>query len=534
MPTASIWGGALAFALLTGACGALDWDTSGFEQLGGKAPRAIDLPGTELGTVADFTPIAALGKRGTLSAIAGVTGQGKVQVISASDGESCTAFTLSVANPARHLPAALEHLLAVQQERDADGRGTLRVFDDRCKEVTTPLPHARPVSGSERLVPLRLLIESEGDLVALAAADEQLDVVDREVSFVAITATHVVSVAQGELVVRDLALRQRARHGRAVSEVVLVAGGSRIAYVDGGRLLWLAEPEAEPQRVSEDACGVSVADGTRVPGGPRYLSYFSPCAESRLEVFDHVATTRTEIGVASESRAVVHARDGDVVTFYLAPAEDSETERSIWVRSRDGAAELVPGTALVLGLASADGVTVWNGTKGAPLQRWSHTGVSPLFDAVDAFEAGSYPERALLGDGRLLQLEGRERPRELARGATSTGRGGGTASLFFSDVDGEVGALRLLQADRDAVEAVADRVHLPSASFWYTGQSLFFHRNHDTGTGIGDLCMRLLENGDTFCEPDVRDFRVMIRPERGVVLTKGVGDEQRLFWAAVE
>jgi hypothetical protein len=151
-----------------------------------------------------------------------------------------------------------------------------------------------------------------------------------------------------------------------------------------------------------------------------------------------------------------------------------------------------------------------------------------------AFEAESYPERALLADGRLLQLEGVARSRELATGAISVGRGSASASVFFADVEDHVASLRLLRADHGAVEPVADGVHVPSASFWFTGQSLFYHANFDVASATGDLCMRLVQSGDTYCEPDVSDFGVMIRPERGVALTKRVGDQVRLFWAEVD
>jgi hypothetical protein len=132
-----------------------------------------------------------------------------------------------------------------------------------------------------------------------------------------------------------------------------------------------------------------------------------------------------------------------------------------------------------------------------------------------------------------MRLEGADRPSKLVDGAASPGRGSPSASIFFGAEEAGTGSLRLIRVENGEVERVAEQVHVPSASFWFTGQSLFYVQQYDEA-GWGELCMRLLSNGDTFCEAAVLDWRVMIRPERGVALTKQIGSEVRLFWAEVE
>lgn len=521
--------------LSVSACGAFE-DMSGFEQLAGKAPRDIDLPGVDLGEVGNFIPTRALGRDGSLVAIAGVTDRGKVRVVRADGQGSCTATTLPEgAHPGRHVPAALEDLLVVLDDRNAEGRGTLHVYDSECREVRSPLPSARPVAGSERLVPFRLLLERESDLVALDVNTRALEVVDRDVSFVTVTGEHVVTVSGGELVWRDFALDGVARQGSAVSEVVLVAGG-KTAFQDDGRLRLVDSPGGKAVTLEPDACGIALADGPTRPGsgGARYLSYFAPCAASNLVVYDHVAERRYELGTALASRAVVHTVDDQAVAFFSAASSDDAAEGSLWVRfGADPPLEIGPGELAGVGLLVDGEISIWPGPREGPLLRWSKNGISPVRNSVVAFEARSYPERALLADGRLLQLEGVARSRELATGATSVGRGTATASIVFANVEDQVASLRLLRADHGVVEPVADGVYVPSASFWFTGQSLFYHADFDVATASGDLCMRLVQSGDTYCEPDVREFGVMIRPERGVALTKRVGGQLRLFWAEV-
>jgi hypothetical protein len=169
------------------------------------------------------------------------------------------------------------------------------------------------------------------------------------------------------------------------------------------------------------------------------------------------------------------------------------------------------------------------------LVEWSFDGdVELLHSDVLDFEVQSFPQRVLVGTeqkGTLFSLETTDEE-ELASGSLWLGRGNGRTSLFATQVRDNVGSLKLVTAEPLAIQEVDEDVHLSSANFWFTGETLFYLRNYDGE--LGELCMRVLNGADTYCEEDVESFRVLNRPKRGVAYVKAIGSSRRLFWSVVQ
>jgi hypothetical protein len=101
-------------------------------------------------------------------------------------------------------------------------------------------------------------------------------------------------------------------------------------------------------------------------------------------------------------------------------------------------------------------------------------------------------------------------------------------------MDDDVGDLKLFTADAGRATKIGEGVQLSTAALAYSSESVFFVQDYDTQTGAGELCMRVVRNGDTFCEPGVLAHHALFRPGRGVAYVKQVAGGARLFWARVE
>ncbi len=527
-------------------------DFSGLKEMAGKEPTGVDFPGEELGPVTGFHPLHVLGRNGKLKAIAGYDDGGSVLVVPADRTEPCTVFAIPAdASASRHVPGVLEDMLAVLDSVDTSGLGTLSLYDPRCQKIGTEFANARLVSRSERLVPLRMLIvENTDELVAVDADDRERRLIDRDVGMVQVLAERVVVQAGGQLVIRDMALKESARHGSDVTEATVGRDSKGIAYIDGGRLHFLDNPDGEARALDDDACGLGFADEASrdEDNTPRFLSYYSPCEEGHLVVYDLQRDVRSEVGLASSSRAEARELDagGEGVTavFYEEQlAEDAGTPTVLSV-ALEGEEPVVLGPSSLndVGRASEAGVTVWldSGGEDSRIARVSAADgvrVDDLLGDVVGFEVNAFPERALVrGDGAgtsLVVIEGNSQPTVVAEGSPTVGRGSGTRMVYGSDADGDVGTLNLLEEGERTVE-IADRVAISTAGFAFSGESLLYIENFDATQLIGDLCMRIIRNGDTYCQTDVAEYRAAIRPKRAVVYVKAVGRGARLFWAPVQ
>ena len=538
--------GAGLMLALTAGCHTDGCDTSGFRELAVKDPRGIDFPGQKIGDVGSFVPERALGKNGELVAIAGHDDAGQVVVVSAHTGRSCFLETSSEGeNSSQVIAGALEDMLVTLESEDDAGLGRLRLYDSDCGQIGEPFEAARPVSKTERLMPIRLLlIANEDELVAVNPETRAATVVDDDVVWVSLTDERALVHAGGQLVVRNMALGEMRRLGEQVSEVVVDAKRGAVAYVDGGRLVFMADPDASPSDLDESACEVSFADQAFRPGdtAARFVSYRPSCDSPDLVAYDVKERRRYELGPARSSRAEVRALSSESIAVFFEAASDAQDE-PLLVVSREGTDNLNLGSSTLAQVGrSLDGtVNVWVDAETDQSRVVNYSGSEDLetvLTKVTGFEVASFPERALVeqpdSTRSLIALEGNEEPTVVAEGALDVGVGDPGASLFGENVNDGVGDLRMSLADDGRPTTIGEAVHLSTAEFAYTTQSVFFIQEYDAQAGVGELCMRVVRNGDTFCEPGVVSYTVLIRPGRAVAYVKQSAGGMRLFLARVE
>jgi hypothetical protein len=522
------------------------FDRSGWDQMTDDGPRYVDFPGIDLGKAGSFRPFLALGVQGRVTAVAGADASGQVEVVSVEDRSVCTALTLPDASePDPLLPIAIEDTFAVFESRDESGSGTLHLVNADCKERVAALPGARVVALTDRLVPPRLLVLSQdSELLAFDPATGKSSTVDSGVTAASVTFKNVHELAANRVIVRDVALKHPRSFGANVSELTVDTSSNDAAYVDEGSLYLVKSGATSAKHLDDDVCQVRFANPhpRDEKGDSRYLSYWSPCADQILTVYDTTKAKRISVGPSQSSEAAVRSVQSDdgqqAAIFYMS----SESEGTVWVSvSGAPATALGPSSLADIGRGSSDGVYLWLYDEAqSRLVRWASDGsVTEIATGVVSFESGSFPERVLLeapdtGERSLLVVEGVKQPTIVSSAHPTIGRGSYKGSLFGEAVEGDVGTLRLITPPKAKIVKIDERVYLRNAEFAYAGDASIYLRKYDADAGAGELCVRATATADKYCEPGVLDFFSVKLPERGLVYIKKRSGERHLYWSAID
>jgi hypothetical protein len=402
---------------------------------------------------------------------------GKVQRYYTQQPRSGSKYVLGSPSPAR---------IALFDGIDEHGFGTLSFADIDCKRTDLTVPDLE--SGTLlRIYPpdleqLLLGVRDRERTVSLVDPwkDGLLEVA-RNVDNVWPTDNAAWFLEDGELVKRDLSGRERRRFGKQVTSFTQLGSDSEFAYVDGGTLF--VEHSGKRTELAHDLCdtlgAVRALDGF-IPGA---LAFYSPCDARRLTIVPAVGkpfaydllvrdyfAQRGQLFVVTSSdtsttiRTAVAHDPGKLLTWVELPPMQIQ---SIWpVRS---------GRWLVLGQEPDESWALWRATDAIPSAE-PQTVVSGADSIVNAQRAVAW-----LRDGKL------------------TVRDQSADATFMQD---------------DAVGRF---------SFVFPGQSLAvtYLTNIDPMTGLGRLELRFL-NGDSFTlAREVREYREVWWPERGILYARG-------------
>jgi hypothetical protein len=507
-------------------------------------PGFVQFPGHDLGEAGSYRPFLALGVQGVVTAVAGADTSGRVRVVSLEDRSVCTALTLrDASDPDPLLPIAIEDTFAVFESRDDSGRGTLHLVDADCKEPVAPVPNAKIVGLTERLMPPRLLVVSgDSELLAFDPATGKSSSIDQDVAVAFVTSVHELAATQ--VVVRDVALKHPRYFGTNVTELTVDTGSDTAAYVDEGSLYFVESEAKSAKHLDDDVCQVRFANphARDEHGDSRFLAYSSPCADQILTVYDTKESKRIPVGPSPSSAAEVRSVESDgeqrAAVFYMS----SESAGTILVSVAGASAvEVGPGSLGDIGRASSDGVYLWlKDPTQSRLVRWTSDGtVTDIATSVVSFESASFPERALIDDPEqgervLLVVEGVKQPTIVSSANPTIGNGSYKGTLFGEVDEGDVGTLRLITPPKAKVEKIDERVYLPNAQFAYAGDASIYLKNYDAEEGAGELCVRDTTTADKYCEKGVLDFFSVKLPERGLVYLKERSGKRHLFWAPID
>jgi hypothetical protein len=396
-------------------------------------------------------------------------------------------FVLGSPSPAR---------VAVFDSVDEHGFGTMSFADIDCKRTDFEVPDILASEPLRLYTPdssrLRLGMRGPGKSLVLIDPWEEkvIDIAD-DADDVWPSANGAWVSERGQLVKHDFDGRERRRiKTKAVKEFLQLGLSGDLAYIDEGTLSVVRAGKTE--QLATDACSVRPLDGF-LPGA---LSYYQPCSERRLTVrpvsgkplvFSSDVATYT----AQRNQLFVLKNDATTTQVWIArPAAPDKlvkwvelprfTLRDLWATAR--------GEWMMIGEQPDKTVTFWR-----------------LTDSVPSAEP-------------VVVAEGVVDWRSTQRGLALM-RPPGEVTLF--DRDGENLQLRAAGVTR--------------FGFVFTGTStsLIYLGDVDMETGLGQLELHFLTGEHFRLAKDVREYREVWWPERGILYTRG-GDDPAIAFARVE
>lgn len=519
--------------------------------MGNDDPRIVKFPGERLGTVEDFRPLRALGRDEDLVGILGVTGaERRVTVVAVESGRSCMVDALPEGgSDAALVPYASEDLGLYYETLDEEGRGRLHFVDAQCEEPVAPIDDATLVPFSDRLMPSAAMVHTGSDeLWVVEPTQRRKTLLDQGVTTVAISMGHVSEQVNGELVIRDMGLEEQYRFGQEVTELLVDTRREELVYIDRSQLFWLDAPGEEPVQVADDACMVAFADPPSRDNEVkvRHVSYFSPCSERRLVIYDLRESRSIDVGVAPHSQAAVRVmgegKERRAWVFYRTSERVDEMGFGELAAMPEGGEAIPIGNGSLDEIGFAVSAGVYYRVVDAEQERvhllTPSGAIRSRYEGASAFTVATYPARALVDfdgeTGTLVDLESPGAPGVLAEGSPTVGRGTAGGTVFGADTTDGVGQLRVRLASDDITRNLADGVPVASAQLAMKSALVSYLTQYDVDRKTGELCAVAAATWDRFCTEDVSAFAVVTRPERGIAYVRREHRGWGLFWAVVE
>jgi hypothetical protein len=390
--------------------------------------------------------------------------------------------------------------LALFDEIDEHGIGTLSFADIDCKRTDLTLPDLE-ADTLLRLYPPDL----EQLLLGVRDRDRNVLLVDPWGDHVTDIAQHVDNVwvtdnaawflEDGVLVKRDFTGRERRRVGTSVTQFLSLGGPGDFAYVDEGKLI--VERGGKSTQLATDMCLNSNAVRGLDPFIPGAIAYFSPCDTRRLVVQPVVGKAITyQPDVASYT-----AQRGQLFIAY----DDAQTNS----------------TAIFTALAREPNKPM----KWIELPHVSLSNVTPVRNGHWLMQVQNDDNTFSLL--RLTDSIPSDEPETVVAAADSIVQ----ASRSFAWLVG--GELTVRDANAEATLLRASEVARFNYVFPGSSPAIVYTRQVDRATGLGRMELKFL-NGDAFTlARDVREYREVWWPERGILYARG-GSRAGINFARIE
>lgn len=414
---------------------------------------------------------------------------GSVQRYYTQQPRSGSKYVLGSPSPAR---------LALFDGLDEHGFGTLSFADIDCKRTDLSL-EGLDAGTLLRIYPpdleqLLLGVRDRERTVSLVDpwADRSLEVA-RNVDNVWPTDNGAWFLEDGVLVKRDLTGRERRRVGEHVTWFVQLGADADFAYVDDGTLF--VEHAGKRTELAHDLCKTAFSVRTLDGFIPGALAFYSPCEAQRLNIQPAVGKAFSYDVVASDYFAqrgqIFVVTASDAATTVRAAVAREPTKLATWV-------ELPPqqiqniwpirgGSWLILGRLPDDSLTLLRAT-----------------DTVPSAE----PRAVVTGAESVVNSQ---------RGIAWLREG----TLTVTDQNAE----QVLVRDTDVARF----------SFVFPGQSqaIVYVTGLDRATGLGRLELKFLSGDEFQLAREVREYREVWWPERGILYARG-GSNAGIKFARVE
>lgn len=400
---------------------------------------------------------------------------GTVQRYYTQQPRSGSKYVLGSPSPAR---------LALFDGIDDHGFGRLSFADIDCKRTDLSVPDL-DANTLLRLYPPDL----EQLLLGVRDRDKNVFVVDpwrdrltdvaQNVDSIWLTDNAAWFLESGQLVKRNFEGRERRRLGKAVSDFVALGAESDFAYIDEGKLI--VERAGKSKELARDACRMRALDGF-IPGA---LAYSAPCSENRLVVQPGAGKA-----IVYEANVVDYiAQRGQLFITY---DDEEKTKTTVF-------------TALA---RTPNDLRAWVELPHVAVQNiWPARGGRWLLVASN--------EDGTLGMWRLTESIPSADPVIVVERADSIVNAQRAIAWLQ---DGE-----LTLRDQNAESTLLHAAAVSRFNFVFPGASpaIVYLTQVDPATGLGRLELLFL-NGDAYSlAREVREYREVWWPERGILYARG-------------
>lgn len=380
---------------------------------------------------------------------------------------------------------------------DEQGFGTLSFADVDCERSPITVPDTSAANlwrlYASDLSSLQFAVRHRDRSLELVDPwREKIEKVAEDVAWVWPIENGFWTIESGELVRRDARGRERQRKGKQVRDLYLLGSDGEHAYVDE-RGLFLNRAGTE-KKVAKDGCRLRTLDQF-LPGA---VAYLSPCESFRLTV----STPEGEQYHYAENVEVYDVQRGRLLFMSV-----SETTSTFWSVAPNKPKE--PRQLFEVPRVRIE--DLWNAPNGALRLIVRQLDDSSTLLEIDPSASPVVPK---IYQDHIVAVQGSQH----------------ALALLAED-----GSLVLRDRDTLAVMHVAEGVTRSAFRFAFGGKatSLVYLSETDQGALLGRLEMHVL-TGDHFVIADeVREFRDVWWPERGVLYAAG-GDEPGIYFARVD
>lgn len=413
---------------------------------------------------------------------------GVVARASAQQPQTGSKFVVGSPSPTR---------IAVFDNLDEGGFGRFGFVDVNCKRTDLEIEDVDDADPMRLYMPdlssvLYGLRHRNGEYLLVDPWSEEITNFTLNGALVGSTNDGVWLLEDGQAVKRDFTGRELRRRGTEITSMWILGGvdGDDIGYVESGRLM--VERAGKTEMLSRDGCELNTLDGF-IPGA---LGFRSPC------------------------------NNGEVV---VAPVNGKQ------LRYENARGYLGRRGQLIIVRVLPDSLSVYTAFSGTPDQLVKWFELPAGTDVQDIWPvAGSWLVRTER-DKRVDLLRIADRvpagtPTVVASDLLAIGSGRGSGYLAWLKANGEV-----TFADRNAAGIMhrASGVRSFRVLFERRAQGLTYITNFDEETGLGRLTLHLA-SGETFrIADDVREYREVWWPERGILYAQG-GETPGIRFARID
>ena len=530
--------------------------TSGFEQLTDTAPRNVFFPGTSLGMVSvDEVPFEILGMNGLNTAVVTRDPSSRLHVHAFDGRKPCAVGPIAPLDDPieRTTYNTVDRFLPYQVRVDVSNT-SLHVMDDHCREPLGPYPNGKVIGNPVGYLPTSVVVLTEDHRLLRLEPETSTELVIAKMVHAAVqTSNYLFTLEEGTVTIRDRKLATVVTVGDGVIDMRVDNGNERVAFIDNEGLSVVPSPTEAAVHVDKSACYVDWADA---PSEVVALQYEASCTDRTLVVNAVRLKKRLKLPkIAKKPVALRNFGDQaspDWVLSYFAKSEDTKVPDPVVIdpsgtpftalrrfigRLDEPAVEVgLARTVRSISPVSKAKVFLWldPGTEASRLIAWSPELQSVYLRHVTDFSTTPTPMRALVEKGNkndLMGVEPDQKPQRLIANAYNEGKRGTSGILLFSNTTNDIGQVSFLSSHASTPEELFSSAYVPSASLIWDEVAVSSLTQYSVTDRRGELCVRLLESADTFCQPNVVSYAPTYRPALGISYVARNGANATLHWA---